>query len=272
MDAFIRRYQNFIVSLLFMLAAVFALVYSALISPAQVASADMAALFDIIRKENAALMTIENKMKDNAKAGSEEVIQRLPDFLIRINAIANATQVIVRELVPSQGGNIKFTIKITTDFYTFIKFIQRLESLDVAINDMQIRPYDNTKKLPLHAIEFSITPRHDAREIKSERIAALATAVETAGLRNPFQRFVYDPNTVVSTEIDLTWIYRLSGIGQVGDARVATIDNKDYRKDDQLGDMTITAVDSDRVKLTRKTEHGTDLYVLKFRLSGLRKP
>ncbi len=271
MDAFIRKYQPFVVSVVFLLTALAALLYSVLISPATVARSDAAIIADIIRKDNQVLAVIQAKMAEDRQTGAEQVIHSLPAFLKRINAIAHQTNVIVNELIPSKDRNIKFTIKITTDFYTFLKFIMRLESLDVAINDLQIHPYDNTKKTPVHAIEFTITPRHDAKELESSRIAALREAAEAPDRRNPFQRFTYI-NKVVTTEIDLTWIYKLSGIGRIGEEQVATVDNKDIRKGDQLENMTVTAVLNDRVQLERKTEHGTDRYVLRFRSSGLKKP
>ena len=271
MDAFIRKYQSFIVSLIFALAGIAALLYSAVISPATVAQADTMALTAIIKRDSQVLALIQAKMAEDAKSGDDQVIHSLPAFLKRINAIAHETNVIVNELVPSKDQNIKFTIKITTDFYTFLKFIMRLESLDVAINDMQIHPYDSTKKTPIHAIEFTITPRHDGKELESSRIATLREAAEAPDRRNPFQRFTYI-NKAVTTEIDLTWIYKMSGIGRIGDEQMATIDNKDYRKGDLLENMTITAVLNDRVQLERKTDHGTDRYVLRFRNSGIKKP
>ena len=274
MDAFIRKYQSFIVSLCFLVVGVTALVYSAVINPLKVQQDSIRVLASKLSEENQSLARVEQEMKARAAkaAQSDDGIQSLPDFLRRINAISNQTNVIIRELTPSRDGNIKFNIKITTDFYTFLRFIMRLESLNVAINDMQIRPYDPTKKPPQQAIEFSITPRHDAEPLESERIRTLRVAVEAPDRRNPFQRFAFDPTKQVAMEVDLTWIYRLSGIGRSGDEMVATIDNKDFRKGDRLENMDVSAIRSDRVELTRKTDHGTDRYILKFRSTGIKKP
>ena len=268
MDAFVRKYQGFIVSLFFALGGIAALVYSAVISPAQVVQADMAQLVTIIQAENTNLSTIKKKAEDKEKTGNDRGIEKLPDFLRHINAIANATSVYVDELEPSQSGDIKFTIKLKTDFRTFIKFIQQLESLDVTINDMQIHPYDPTKKeMPVHFITFTITPRHNADEIHGDRITALQSAIAAKELRNPFQRFAYDPNKKAAVmKIDLTWEYKLSGIGQIGTSRIATIDSKDYSIGEFLGgDKKIDAVEADHVELSRPNGNVVDQYILKFR-------
>ncbi|MEI6985770.1 MAG: hypothetical protein WCK65_06545, partial [Rhodospirillaceae bacterium] len=193
-----------------------------------------------------------------------EGLRSLPNFLRNINSVAQETKVIVRELTPAREGGIKFNLKIHTDYRTFIEYISKLEALDVVIHDIQVRPYDPTKKPPQHVIEFSLTPRQDAKPLDSARIALMKAAVIAPDNRNPFQRFAYDANVKVKQEVDLTWIYKLSGLGRVGDERVATIDSKDYRKGDAMDGMAIVSVEADRVNFEKKSEGGTERYIIKF--------
>lgn len=272
MIAFFHQQKSFLASLAFLILSLAIVMFTTQIAPMRRAATDMAEIQRIVGRENAQMRDTVNDLKKKKAEGTDEAIENLPNFLRRINAIANLTNVIVKQLTPVTEGGIKFNIKITTDFYTFLRFISQLESLNVAINDMQVRPYDNTKKPPIHAIEFSITPRRDAEEIAGARIEDMKKAVGITDKRNPFQRFAYDPSKMVTQEIDLTWIYKLSGIGQVGEEKVATIDNRDYRRKDQIENMTITQIRSDRVELERKTDHGIDRYVLKFRSQGIKKP
>jgi len=48
---------------------------------------------------------------------------------------------------------------------------------------------------------------------------------------------------------DLSWTYHLTSISQVGADRMATIDGKDYRAGDRLGDLTITDIGPSSVSL-----------------------
>ncbi|MEI8394254.1 MAG: hypothetical protein WCF85_05920 [Rhodospirillaceae bacterium] len=265
MDAFIRKYSSFLTSLSYLLLGLGALSYSVVISPMMVANADLAIIRGMVDKESGELRAFiaERKKLDKPAA---EVVRSLPIFLRNINSVAQQTKVIIRELSPSREGGLKFVMKILTDYRTFLDFISKLEALDVILHDIQVRPYDPTKKPPQHFIEFSLTPRQDAQPLDSARIALIKAAVAAPDSRNPFQRFAYDQNSKVKQEIDLTWIYKLSGLGRVGDERVATIDSKDYRKGDPFDGMVIVSVDADRVSLEKKTERGTDRYVIKFRI------
>ena len=98
------------------------------------------------------------------------------------------------------------------------RFSQLLERRDVIIHDIQVRPYDAGRTPPVHAISFSLTPRNDAEPMTGERLNRLKEMVDAPDKRNPFQRFV-SVGQVVRKEIDLTWIYKLSGIGSVGGVR-----------------------------------------------------
>jgi len=286
MDAFIRRHQSFFVSLLVLFAGMGVFVYTSVLDPLEVARQDMNVLQKMLRDENAKLIATRPKAEEKSSA-EESSLRSLPNFMRHINTIAAATKVIVRDLSPSREGGVKFNIKIIASYRVFLAFVSKLESLNVVINDLQFHPYQvldqpgaaagKETRESTHAIEFSITPRQDAEPIDNERLETMRTAVAQPNTRNPFQRFAYDPNFKVRQEVDLTWIYKLTGIGRVGDARTATILNmsgepKDYHKGDRLDDMAVASVESDRVYLEKKAENGsTDRFVIKFRVVQVKK-
>jgi hypothetical protein len=75
--------------------------------------------------------------------------------------------------------------------------------------------------------------------------------VSYSAVRNPFE--IGDPIPLPNAGADLgdlTWSYHLSSISQFGAIRVATIDGKDYRTGDRLGDLTIAAIGPSSVSLT----------------------
>ena len=268
MDAFIRKHQSFFLSLLFALAGLWALIYTTWLSPFTLIRSDLTVITKAVSDENDKIAKVRNEAEKRRKI--EEVnLNSLPDFLRHINDIANATKVIVRELVPDREGGIKFNLKITSDYRTFLDFIAKLEAHDVVIHNLSVHPYDMRKSPPIHAIEFSITPRRNAKPLDSARINAMVAAVAKPDQRNPFQRFAYN-QAAVQQEVDLTWLFKLSGIARIGEARVATIDSKDYRVGDKLEDMTVKEIESDRVRLEKQSERNLDKFILKFRASAIR--
>ena len=43
-----------------------------------------------------------------------------------------------------------------SDYYAFVRFTSRLESLNVTIRDLKVRPYNDTRTPPVHLIKFTI--------------------------------------------------------------------------------------------------------------------
>lgn len=280
MVAFLRKHRNFVLSLCYLLLALALAGYSVIYYPREVAIADMAEMQRIFSREAKPLREAAQILKQQQGQQTEVVgIRSLPAFLGHINRVAQDTNVIITELVPAQDreqrqtAELKFQLRIAENYLTFLRFAARLESLNLGINDLQVRPFDATKNPPVHAISFSITPRNDAEPTSSQRIDNMKDQVAAQDKRNPFQRFAYNPKSPKPNPwIDLTWVHRLTGIGRVGDKRMATIDSREYAAGDNLSGMTITSVESDRVMLNKTTENGRQIYVLGFRAPGAGKP
>lgn len=270
-----ERHRRLILSTLYALTGILVAGYSFMVWPRQAAVAQIQAAHNLMATENKA---IEDQL-NREKAGRQEsgktadAIRSLPAFLERINDIARKTNVIIHKLTPDPTNKLRFTIQIVEDYFKFVRFSSILESLDVSIHDIQVHPYDLGKTPPLHAITFSLTPRADAEPLSGSRLSELEKKVAAKERRDPFQRYAYVSKGVqIRSEIDLTWIHRLTGIGRLGDKRYATIDSQDYEIGHELNKMKVVAIDADRVRLEKTTDDGLTKYQLKFRRDGKPPP
>jgi len=273
MEQFFAKNKTFVLSLVFMTVGISLFGWSNFVTTSQLAMEDA-------RRISSTLAADEERLKNQlaeierrkAEAGQDASagITSLPAFLERINEIAQATKVIIDELMPSKDEHLKFSIKIRADYFTYLRFSAKLESLNVSIHDLQVRPFNPGVTPPIHAIEFSITPRNDAAPLGGERLTRMRDQVEEKNKRNPFQRFAFnEANKEVLKQIELTWIHKLTGIGMSGGKRTATINGKDYAVDDELDGMKITAIETDRVMLKKTTTDGVTEYLLKRRAGGI---
>jgi hypothetical protein len=211
-------------------------------------------------------LALQNWLKSQRKVDEtiEARINSIPAFLQNINTLANTTNVIIRKLAPDDRNKLKFYLEMFSDYYTFVKFTSRLESLNVTIHDLEVRPYNDTKTPPIHLIKFTITPTDDAAPMSSRRLRVLASQVNQKNKRNPFQRYAARTGPARAC-IDQTWVFKLSGIGTINSKAVATISSVDYTVGDKIAGMTVQSIKADRVELRKKTENGTECHILKFR-------
>lgn len=265
LNAFFEDHRRFVLSTLFLTVALLFAGYMILYVPRQVWIGHLNAGIAKYQAENKKMQSeFDARKRSSEQESNPNQIKSLPDFLSRINKVANETGVIIQKLTPDEGKRLRFTIQIIDTYFKFIRFSSILESLNVRIHDIQVHPYNLVKNPPQHVITFSLTPRNDAQELSGERLSDLKRRVAEKDQRNPFQRFVSFDRKVEAI-IDLTWVYRLTGIGRIGQRRFATIDSKDYSVDEEMAGMKITHVDTDRVRLEKVGPNGIEKYQLKFR-------
>lgn len=267
MDAFIRKHASLFLSTFFMVLCVGAAGYFGLYVPATANRADLNKATAYFNKENASLnekkrffLTTDKEKSKNEQTG----LRSIPAFLERINKLANDHKVIIRKLAPDAENKIKFTIEMIADYFVFTEFAGSLEGLNVLVNDLEVRPYDDTKSPPVHVIKFSITPYNDAAPLSTTRVAGLAELTKQKNKRNPFQRFAARTGRSC---VDQTWLHTLSGIGTINNEKIATIDNFDFNVGDMVPTMgmKIVAIENARVEFIKKATTGLECHVLKFR-------
>lgn len=264
MDKFLRDNKKFLLSTLWLVFGVAAYIYATTYSNAAIGLKDLNIARSKLQSEQQELeKTIQRQSEDMVK--TEEGISSISVFLNRINEVAKSNRVILRRLNP-QDKELTYSIEIIEDYYTFLHFTAQLESLDVSINDMQIRPYDMSTVPPKHFITFSISAKNNAQTQTGHRLKELEKIVTEKDKRNPFQRFAFQKGEKVERNIDLTWIKRLSGIGRTSDGKYyATIDNRDYFVGDLLSGKEVSRILKDRVLLKDETDDAIRQFIIKFR-------
>ncbi|MBF0195748.1 MAG: hypothetical protein HQL71_14400 [Magnetococcales bacterium] len=272
MDEFINKYRRFLLSSIFMLAGLLTAGYSVHYSKLQAYFSDMKIANTRIQSES---YTLKNEMKKIVSDANKKAtgISYSPTFLQNINEIARNNDVIIHRLLPDTEKQLKFSLEIITDYYTFIVFISELESLDTILDDIQVHPYDSSVNPPLHAISFSIIPRNDAKPMAGKRIAKLKEEVHQKDKRNPFQRFAFDSKRrKISPVIDLTWVYKLGGIGIAQNGQqYATINHQNYQVGDSMDGRKVTKISADKVYFEKKSKRGTARFTLSFRKKGKKR-
>ena len=268
MEAFIRNNQTLILSTLYLALSLLVLGYAMGYSVLKVETADLA----VARKH---IWTETNKLREklkNQNVKKEKVvaaIDSIPAFLQHINSLAQLHKVIIRELTPDSQNKLKYRIEIWVDYPTFLRFTASMENLNVSISDLEIRPYNLSKTPPIHVVTFYITPKDNAAPLKSERLENLLVAVAEQGKRNPFIRKVSLPGQDGPLFIDLTWVHKLSMITRQGGKQIALIDNQDYAIGETFksveGAITLREISKKQIIFAKKTEQGTQKYVMKFR-------
>jgi hypothetical protein len=223
--------------LLLLLASLFAF-YRWHYAPAANAAAGLGTLADMLRIE--ADSASRRKPPEGGTAGAT-----IPELLSAIQQAAGAHNVSVRSIAPNPAEPSKITLGLHGEFRDLMAFLGRLETFQVALNGFDFAPDANSGVTG--TVEIQHTARPGAPASFADYLDAL---VNYSAVRNPFE--IGDPVPLANAGSDLgdlTWTYRLTSISLFGAERVATIDGKDYRAGDRLGDLTITAIGPSSVSL-----------------------
>ena len=223
--------------LLLLLASLFAL-YRWHYTPASNAAAGLSTLSDMLRIETA--NATREKPLEGGTSGAT-----IPELLSAIQQAAGTHSVSVRSVAPSPVDPQKISLGLHGEFRDLMAFLGRLETFQIVINGFDFTPDVNGGVTA--TVEIQHTARPGAPTSFADYLAAL---VSYSAIRNPFE--IGDPVPLPNAGSDLgdlTWTYHLSSISLFGAERVATIDGKDYRTGDRLGDLTITAIGPSSVSL-----------------------
>ena len=224
--------------LLLLLASVFAL-YRWHYTPAANAASGLETLSDMLRIE--ADRPVASQPLTGGAAGAT-----VPELLTAVQQAAATHNVSVRSVSPNPVDPQKITLGLHADFRDAMAFLGRLETFQVAIGGFDFAPDEEG------GVTGTIEVQHtDAPGAPSSFADYLDALVSYTAIRNPFE--IGDPVPLPNAGSDLgdlTWTYHLTSISQFGADRMATIDGKDYRGGDRLGDLTIADIGPSSVSLT----------------------
>jgi hypothetical protein len=223
--------------LLLLLASLFAF-YRWHYTPAANAASGLETLSDMLRIE------ADHATREPAPAGGTAGAT-IPELLTAVQQAAAAHDVSVRSVTPNPVDPQKISLGVHAEFRDMMAFLGRLETFQVAIGGFDFAPDEAGGVTGTVEIQHTGVP--GAPSSFADYLDAL---VSYTAIRNPFE--IGDPVPLPNAGSDLgdlSWTYRLTSISQVGADRVATIDGRDYRAGDRLGDLTITDIGPSSVSL-----------------------
>lgn len=189
----------------------------------------------------------------------------LPSFLIRINDTCKKSNVTIDSLVPYTDEQFHFKLEFTSTYFDFLRVLSEFEKLDIMINNINIKPNLNGDKSTEIEVSLDILAIDGGEKLTASATNFLNKELSKKYKRNPFQQYT-KLGSKTNRLINLTWVYKLSGIGRVNSNFVATINHSSYFVGDLFFGMKITSINRTSVLLERDGANGVMNYVLKFRI------
>jgi len=188
-------------------------------------------------------------------------ISDVPMFLQKINNETIASGLKISNINKVDDNTYK--LSINAPYYRLVNFLFKIEQTNLSIQDMSIHPLSD------HKNQISMTLKVIKNEMSRNNLKDLNEFEKKyAGItRDPLQKEA-EPlkNTGPSDVIDLTWEFKLTGIG-FDRARYANIDHNNYYTGDDFKDMRIVKILKDRVKL----QSGSQKFFIGFRKPVIKK-
>jgi hypothetical protein len=210
-------------------------------------------------KLNAQLYNDEKKDETN-----NNDLDTIPQLLTRINDTCKAPNVIIRTLKPKVDNPFAFELKFISNYFDFLKVLSEFEKLNIVINKIDIKPYEIANTKSKHLVTIDLEAINGGEKLSLDNVSFLEYELKRNNKRDPFQRFA-KIGKEIQRLVDLTWIYKLSGIGKIDGKFVATIDHRVYYENSKLNGMTINTISPKGLTLSKKTFNGTKRFVLNFR-------
>lgn len=248
-----------------------ALAYATLVAPKKQAAADLAAMTQALGAERAASAAVAADGSDPtvAEISLQPRSLSVPQLLSQVQEIALKIDVRVTDLAPVEPGSSLFRAGMSGAYPDLVRFLARFEALPVEIVELQMGGGEaGATPVAGDALSLSLvfSRGSSAPALSLADAAAFEVMLRDEAPRNPFQPWngavAWAPE---STSADLTWIHHLSGVSEIGETRIATIDNRDYRVGDRLAGRTIAAIGADSVTLSQAGPEGEQTFMLGFR-------
>jgi hypothetical protein len=171
-------------------------------------------------------------------------VHDVPSLLQKINsdAIGSGLELINIEKMDDH----RYRLSAYAPFDRLVQFLFRVERSNLGLEDMGIHPSPGRGdqiQLVLRMIPGEMSPENKGQLDDFEKVARLP-------VRNPFKKGGgADEGLTTPDRLDLTWKFKLTGIGVDRTGRYAHIDHKNVYKGDIFNGMRVTDVGKDRVEL-----------------------
>lgn len=196
------------------------------------------------------------ELSKDASSKKSGLIDDVPMLLEKINTEATGSGM---ELINIEKLD-KTTYKLNAyaQFYRLINFIFKIEQANLAVTQIGIKPFSAQNDRVTMTLKVVGDEMSDANKTALDNFEKASKE----SFRNPFLR---DPGAMQAVEqpdvIDLTWKFKLSGIGEDHKGRYANIDHKTYYKNNEFNNMKVTKIHNNRVELLS----GAQKYIIGFR-------
>jgi hypothetical protein len=204
------------------------------------------------------LLRTQIEEKRQAFKEQDNTLDSVPKILKALNNTCKDSNVIIDKLVPFKNNPFKFELNFITDYYKFIKILSEFEKLNIVIESLAIEEYETSLDNPKKAITLIVKVVGDVEQDGSEINGILDRIVAQNGGKNPFQTHELDRYGAVRKAINLTYLFKLSGISLNRDRPSATIDGKTYFIGDKFYDKgVIKGIERGKVKIVKRLKSGT---------------
>ncbi|MBN2124826.1 MAG: hypothetical protein JW821_11070 [Deltaproteobacteria bacterium] len=192
---------------------------------------------------------------DSDGGDSPAPVSDVPTFLQKLNKETLASGMELNNIEKLDDATYRITAY--APFYRLVSFLYKVEQANLAVQDLDIHPFSDHKS----ALQLILKVTGD--DMSSANLQTLKAFETSYGepFRDPFEK---EPGARESPGlpdvIDLTWKFRLTGIG-FDRAKFATIDHKNYYVGDSFNDMVVVDIRNDGVDLKSDSQK----YLIGFR-------
>lgn len=268
--SFIKEYKNYIIDTLSFIALICAMVFAfnhAYKNPIKDYNKLINSMSLQYKNDEIKLYAKLKEGEEEEKQSTEIELDIIPALLQRINDTCKAPDVIIRKLDPIKDNPFAFTLEFVSNYFDFINVLSEFEKLNILIHTIDVQPYKIKDNKQMHIVTLNIEAIDGGDKLPLEKIAKIEKEINKEKKRDPFQRFA-KLGTNIQRLIDLTWMYKLSGIGKIDGKFVATIDRKVYFENEIFHTMRIIEITNKSVYLQEITKNGVTNFVLNFRTTA----
>jgi len=202
-------------------------------------------------------LDLKIKNLTNKKEEESSVLNSVPKVLKALNDTCRSSKVVIRKLTPFEDNPFKFTLKMESTYFEFLKILSEFEKLNIVIENISLDEYETTLDNPKKAITLVVKVAGNVDDTQEETTEALNTIISNNISKNPFQTNILDENNLVVRAINLTYIHTLSSVGIYDTPPTATINNRTYTVGDVFLDKgVIKKIEKGKVHISKELDSG----------------
>jgi hypothetical protein len=252
----LRDYMMEIITSIILIASAIFLFFNAYYYPLEAyqrSVVKLSAHYEVKKKA----LDLEIQRLEKSKKIESKVLNSVPKILKALNDTCKSSRVVIRKLTPFEDNPFKFTLRIETTYFKFLKILSEFEKLNIVMENISLDEYETTLDNPKKAITLVVKVIGNVDETQEEAKELLDDIISHKMSKNPFQTNILDENNLVVRAINLTYIHTLSSVGVYDTPPSATIDNRIYKIGDTFLDKgVVTRIEKGKVHISKELDGG----------------